>query len=192
MTDAQSVRGTWISLQPMTALNWPETSRLDELRQWHPNLGGTPPRRDAAGSFGPAMLIRDNRSAEAIGTVENSEMAGYPGVAVVLIYVNALAARPGLALEAFALYVANVFQNGARLVHLEVLEFNRPVHRMVARLGIGEQARMREQVYVAGRFWDLVVYAFDREHFDKIWKRYARSLPGGPRPPAALGGGRMP
>lgn len=181
-----------MTLQAVTPASWPEVQGLDQTRQWSPNLGGAPPQRDGSSSFGPAMLIRENRTAMAVGILENSEMAGYPGVAVVLIWVDSSLARAGLALEAFAMYVENVFASGARLVHLEVLEFNRPVHRMMARIGVREQARMREHVYAAGRFWDVLVYAFDHQQFKQMSSRYAHNLPGGGKPPAALGGRRRP
>jgi RimJ/RimL family protein N-acetyltransferase len=93
-------------------------------------------------------------------------------------------------MEAFAIYVARVFEAGARIVHLEVLSFNRPVLRMLARIGVKEQARLRDQVYAAGRFWDVLVFAFDAAQYSEIWKRYSRMLPGGDRRPAALGGVR--
>jgi len=189
VNEPSRLRGGWVTLEPVTPLNWPEVLRLDQVRGWNPNLGGAPLRGEAK-SFGPAMIIRDNSSADAIGTLENTEMAGYPGVAAVLIYVDESVARPGIALEAFALYVSNVFAAGARLVHVEILEFNRRVIRMLRRIGLDEQARQRDHVYVAGRFWDVVVYSFDAAEWERIWSRYAAMLPGGGRRPAALGGSR--
>jgi len=138
------------------------------------------------------MLIRANADGAAIGVIENGQMSGYPGVAVVLIFVDESVARPGVAMEAFAIYVARVFAAGARLVHIEVLEFNTPVLRMLARIGVDQQARLRHQAYAAGRFWDVLVFAFDAEKFENIVSRYARKLPGGDRRPAALGGKRKP
>jgi RimJ/RimL family protein N-acetyltransferase len=190
VSQATSVRGGWVTLEPVTPLNWPEVRRLDQIRQWSASLGGAPARADASTPFGPAMLIRDHRTAMAVGILENSQMAGYPGVAVVLIYVDEAIARPGLALEAFAMYVSQVFAAGARMVHFEVLEFNLRVQRSMARLGLKELARQRDQVYVAGRFWDLLVYAFDQDEWQRIRGRYARLLPGGDRGPVALGGRR--
>jgi hypothetical protein len=178
-----------VTLEPISAGGWPEVLRLDQLRQWDPNLGGAPSLRNVSTTFGPPMLVRDNRSAIAVGMLENSEMSGYPGVAVVLIFLDKATARPGLAVEAWALYIAHVFACGARLVHHEVFEFNRPVHRMFAKLGLREQVRMRDQVFIAGRFWDVIVYAFDQAEFKEMWRRHARSLPGGGRL-AALGGAR--
>jgi len=190
VSERAQLQGSWVTLEPVTTLNWPEVQRLDQVRQWNPNLGGTPTRADAPASYGPPVLIREHSTATAVGILENSQMTGYPGVAVVLIYTDEAAARPGVALEAFAMYVSSVFEAGARLVHLEVLEFNSRVHRIMKRLGLTEQARQREQAYVAGRFWDVVVYAFDARDWDRILSRYARTLPGGDRRPAALGGRR--
>jgi RimJ/RimL family protein N-acetyltransferase len=134
------------------------------------------------------MVIRANADSTAIGVVENGQMIGYPDVAVVLIFVDPLVARPGIAMEAFAIYVKSMFEAGARLVHLEVLEFNAPVLRMLGRIGVQEQARLREHVFAAGRFWDILVFAFDAAQYAHILGRYSRGLPGGDRRPAALGG----
>lgn len=190
MSGGSVLAGHWVTLEPLSEGNRLEVNRLDTIRQRTPNLGGAQGRRSVAKSFGPAMLIRETRSATAIGLVENGEMVGYPGVAVVLIYVDTELARPGVAMEAFALYVASVFESGARLVHVEVLSFNTPVLRMLARIGVREQARLRDQVYTGGRFWDVLVFAFDAAQFRKILSRYSRALPGGDRTPAALGGRR--
>jgi RimJ/RimL family protein N-acetyltransferase len=133
------------------------------------------------------MVIRANATGEAFGLVENGEMVGYPGVAVVLIFVDSAKARPGVAMEAFAMYVQHVFASGARLVHFEVVAFNEPVLRMLRRIGVNEQARLRDQMYTGGRFWDVQVFAFDAEQFKGIVSRYAHILPGGNRTPAALG-----
>ena len=188
----ESVAGNWVTLEPLSEGNQLEASRIEAVRQRTPNLGGAPGRRDFTRSFGPAMLIRAKADGAAVGLVENGHMIGYPGVAVVLIFVDPSLARPGIAMEAFAMYVARVFEAGARLVHLEVLAFNRPVLRMLARIGVAEQARLRDQVYAAGRFWDVLVFAFDADQYRQIWTRYARMLPGGDRGPAAIGGRRKP
>lgn len=179
--------GSWVSLEPLSPANRPETRRLYAVRQRTPNLGGAGGRRDTLKAFGPAVLIRARSTGIAIGLVENGEMIGYPGVAVVLIFMDPKSARPGLAFEAFAMYVAHVFESGARLVHLEVLEFNEPVLRILRRLGLEEQARLRDQVYAGGRFWDVAVFAFDAVQWAQMWNRFARILPGGDRRPAALG-----
>jgi RimJ/RimL family protein N-acetyltransferase len=137
------------------------------------------------------MLIRANGTlGEAFGLVENGEMIGYPGVALVLIFVDQDRARPGVAMEAFAMYVGQVFSSGARLVDVEVVSFNQPVLCMLRRNGVTELARLRDQMYTGGRFWDVLVCAFDAEQFSEITSRYPRLLPGGGRKAAALGSRR--
>jgi RimJ/RimL family protein N-acetyltransferase len=117
-------------------------------------------------------------------------MTGYPGVAVVLIYVDTTLARSGTGVEAIAHYVSHVFSQGARLVHMEVLELNAPVLRIMQRAGFQPQARMREQVYAAGRFWDVITFAFDAQALEGLRRRYPGLWPGDSRRPAALGGRR--
>ena len=120
------------------------------------------------------------------------EIRAEPGTRRAVTGSRYRAASNGIAMEAFAMYVARMFEAGARLVHLEVLAFNRPVLRMLARIGVAEQARLRDQVYAAGRFWDVLVFAFDADQYRQIWTRYARMLPGGDRGPAAIGARRKP
>jgi len=190
MSEPGGLIGTWVTLEAITDANRGEAAALYRIRQRTPNLGGAAGRVNGLKSFGPAMLIRANRGGEALGLVENGEMMGYSGVAVVLIFVDQERARPGVAMEAFAMYVSHVFESGARLVHVEVLAFNEPVLRMLRRIGVNEQARLRDQMYTGGRYWDVVVFAFDAVQFKEIWSRYARILPGGDRKPAALGSRR--
>jgi RimJ/RimL family protein N-acetyltransferase len=179
--------GHWVSLVPLEEADWRDASHLEDIRRRTPHLGSASGRADVSRRFGPAMVISDRRSGVAFGLIENGEMSGYPGVAVVVIFVDQSLARPGVAMEAFALYVAQVFEAGAALVHLEVLEFNSPVLRMLSRIGLTAQARLREHLYVSGRFWDVLVFAFDRPRFEQITARYADRLPGGDRRPAAIG-----
>ena len=190
VTESVVLGGSWVDLEPFAPSNEADVRRLDAIRHSTPNLGGAAGRRDPQRWFAPPMVIRSKRSGEAFGLVENGEMIGYPGVAVVLIFIDPATARAGTAMEAFALYVGHVFASGARLVHLEVMAFNKPVLRMLGRIGVKEQARLRDQVYTAGRFWDVLVFAFDATRFEKILSRYARMLPGGDRKPAAIGGRR--
>ena len=187
----EAISGTWTTLEPLSPANRGEADRLGRVRERTPNLGGLAGQQDLSRRFGAPMLIRENRGGSAIGLVSNGEMIGYPGVAVILIYVDP-EARPGIAMEAFAMYVDHVFRQGARLAHFEVLAFNTPVLRMLAKIGVREQARLRDQVYAGGRFWDVAVFAFSAGQYREIRARYARNLPGGERPPAALGGRPQP
>jgi hypothetical protein len=182
MSQGPSIVGGWVVLEPISEANRKEAARLDAIRQRTPNLGGAAAgRRDGLKAFGPAMLIRARHSGLAIGLIENGEMAGYPGVAVVLIFTDPAEAGGRLAVEAFVLYVARLFANGAALVHVEVLEFNQRVLRMARHVGLHEQVRMRDQVYAGGRFWDVIVFAADHGQWSKIFERYQPMLPGGDR-----------
>src|SRR5256885_9938656 len=105
-------------------------------------LGGQSASGHASHVYGALMLIRDLKTADAIGIVENSQMAGYPGVAVVLVFVDQSRARPGIALEAFAMFLRHVFESGAPVVHLEVLASNRPGLRMLPPIGWSSPVRL--------------------------------------------------
>ena len=124
------------------------------------------------------MLIRERRGGQAIGIVENHRMAGYPGVAVVTIFVDPDRARAGVAMEAFAIYLRHVFETGARLVHFEVLDSNAGVQRMLRTIGSEASARMREHLYVAGEFHDVLVFALTRDQFARAQARFSSMLPG--------------
>src|SRR2546430_4514765 len=191
MTVARGLRGGWVAVEAVSAANAEEVERLDEIRQRTPNLGGAGASMDARKNFGAPMVIREIASGRAIGLIENGVMSGYPDVAVVLFFTDPDVARPGIATEAFAMYVAHVFEKGARLVHLEVLAFDRPVLHMIRRLGLEEQARLRDQAYAAGRFWGVAVFSFDSKRFEEIWNRYGKMLPGGGHGPSALGSSRI-
>ena len=190
VTEPGPLSGSWVALEPIGPPNHDEASALMLVRRHTPMLGGSSAGGHASHVYGAPMLIRDLKTADAIGIVENSQMAGYPGVAVVLIFVDQSRARPGIAMEAFAMYLRHVFESGAQVVHLEVLESNEPVLRMLRRIGVSPQVHMREHLYVAGRFHDVLVFGIDRAQFQEIWGRYGAILPGGKRPPAALGGSR--
>lgn len=180
--------GHWVSLEPLSPLNRPELERLELARALVPQMGGPHPLEPVPRCFGPSMAIRANATGEVVGVIENGEMRGYPGVAVLVIFVDESRARPGCALEAYALYVHRLFRFGARLVHLEVLSFNRAVLGLLRKVGVPVQVRLREHVYAAGRFWDLLVFAFDEADWERQVARFRPRLPGGGRVPAALGG----
>jgi RimJ/RimL family protein N-acetyltransferase len=132
------------------------------------------------------MLIRDRRSGEAIGVVENHPLPGK--IAVFVVYLDRQRGRAGFGFEAVSLYISHLFDSGARLVTAEVLEFNADMIAILRKVQIVPQARLRDHVYSAGRFWDLLVYSFDRVEWVRIVDRYRRILPGGDRRPAAVGG----
>jgi RimJ/RimL family protein N-acetyltransferase len=131
------------------------------------------------------MLIRERASGAWVGLVENTALPG--GVAVFVIYLDSVRGRPGFGLEATALYVDHLFNQGARLVAMEVLGFNTRVQRILAGSGLEPQARLREHIYAGGRFWDLLVYSIDTATWGRMLEKHRTRLPGGPRKAVALG-----
>lgn len=159
-----------------------ELAEFDSRRRSMPVMGA---RRGSGGSvFAPPMLIRERRSGRAVGVVENQALPG--SVALYLIYLDPTTGRAGYGLEATALYVSHLFDSGARLVTAEVLELNAAVIGIMRKAGWPEQARLREHIYAAGRFWDLLVFSLDQESWERGIARYRARLPGGDRRPSAL------
>ena len=177
------LRGSWIELVPVAG---PEVARLDEFddeRRLNPAMGGG--GRSSSYELAPAMLIKDLRTGETVGVVENHPLPGR--VTVYVIYLNEKG-RPGFGLEATGLYLSHLFDQGARLVSMEVLSFNTAVTGMMRTARWPVQARLREQIYAAGRFWDLLVYSIDRDTWVRYLEHHKRRMPGGDRRPAALAG----
>lgn len=190
MSEVTALAGGWVNLEPLTSAHSDEVESLELVRRRTPNLGGATASSLRRPGFGLPMLIRERRGGQAVGIVENHRMTGYPGVAVVTIFVDPAQARPGVAMEAFAIYLRHVFDSGARLVHFEVLDSNAGVLRMLRTIGAAASARMREHLYVGGSFHDVLVFSLTRQQFELARARYSSMLPGGDRPPAALGGVR--
>lgn len=175
--------GTWIELEPYTASNAAEFAPLYGRRELHAAMGAGGPSQSS--EISPPMLIRDMSTGEAVGVVENHPLPGR--IAVFVVYIDRQRGRAGFGVEVFLLYMSHLFDMGARLVTGEVLEFNAVTIGILRKAGLAPQARLREHVYSAGRFWDLLIYSIDREHWVPIVQRYRRILPGGDRRPAAFG-----
>ena len=146
--------------------------------------------RASASIIAPPMIVRERRSGDALGVVQNHTLPG--DIAVFIVYLDTQLARAGFGFEAVVLYISHLFDSGARLVTSEVLEFNAPVLRVIKRIGLVPQARLREHAFAAGRFWDVHVYSMDREVWLRIIAPYRRILPGGDRKPASIGFSRRP
>ena len=136
-------------------------------------------------SIAPPMVIREKKSNHVVGVVQNHSQPG--GIAVYVVYLDPMWRRAGLGFEATALYISHLFDSGARLVAAEILEFNTQVIAIMGKGGLEPHARMREHVFVAGHYWDLLIYTIERTDWLRIIERYRRILPGGARKPAAIG-----
>jgi RimJ/RimL family protein N-acetyltransferase len=136
------------------------------------------------------MLVRVRSSGEAVGVVENHALPG--NVADFVTYLDRGRGRHGYGFESVVLYISHLFDSGARLVNSEVLECNAEMISIIRKVNVLPQARLREHVYVAGRFWDLIIYSMERAQWVGIIDRYRRILPGGDRRPSAVGGNPLP
>jgi hypothetical protein len=152
-------------------------------RRLVPAMGVDSARGESA--FSPPMIIRERRTGQPVGFVENHAMPG--GVAVLVVYMNRQRGRPGYGVEAAAIYISHLFDCGARLVVCEVLSLNDEALGIMRKAGWEPQARLRDHVYAAGRFWDLLIFSFDRTDWLRTAARYRRILPGGTRQPVAIG-----
>ena len=180
--------GTWVQLEELSEANAAEFDQIYRLRELDPAMGAG--ARSTSSAIAAPMLIRVRSSGEAIGVVENHPLPG--SVAVFVVYLDRRRSRSGFALEPIFLYISHLFDSGARLVTAEVLEFNRDMIGVLRKVRLVPQARLREHSYSAGRFWDLLVYSWDRTEWVGIVDRYRRILPGGGRRPAAFGSVRRP
>jgi len=178
-----------VTLTPMSPENADEVEALDLRRELLPAMGGAFERVILA-AYAPPVVIVDNTDGVPIGTLEHDSIVGHPGVVNLTIYADPQLARPGHALEAFGLYMDELFKRGVAVVHLEVLESNRQVIRLLERRGFKAHARYREHAYVAARRWDVLVYAVNKDEWEAIVGRFRRSFPGA-RAPAALGGSKF-
>lgn len=177
--------GSWISLEPRAQAGEAELRAIDEAWVLDPAMGGVP--FGARQVFAEPMSIRESASGAVVGMVANQRLPG--DVASFLIFLDLARGRAPHGVEATALYVSHLFDAGARLVTLDVLVFN-PVNRLLQRVGLMPQARLRDHIYTAGKFWDVLVYSFDRTEWRRAISPFLDRLPGGSRRPSALGGRR--
>jgi RimJ/RimL family protein N-acetyltransferase len=166
--EVPELHGTRVLIHPATDADREELEELAWARALHPAMGGWSP----ADHPGPGTgVVRPIGEPYAVGAVEVRPLAGYPDVANLSVYVDAQRASGGVALEAYGLVVDALLGGGARLVHQEVLELNRPVRRILRAIGLDATAVFREHAYVAGRFWDVHVFSLDTSMWDRVLAR---------------------
>ena len=170
------VAGETIVLEAVQARHAHELAELDWKRGLHPGMAG--PLAAARTAEVSTLLARSVATGRVVAVLDAADMLGYPGVRNVSIYADAASTERGEALEAYGRFVLHELDGGARLIHHEVLELNRPIQRIFAALGLQATASLRQHAYVAGRFWDVLVYAYGRPELDGI---LARVFPRGRR-----------
>jgi RimJ/RimL family protein N-acetyltransferase len=157
--------GKTISIERAAAGTHAELVSLDWLRSLHPAMAGPAMR---SGSFDNSFVVRALANGSVVGVIDVGEVAGYERIANMSVYIDTDRAKGGLALEAYILVVPWLFDHGARMIHHEVLELNGPIVRVMRAIGVSPSARYREHAYSAGRFWDVLVYAYDRSQFEQV------------------------
>jgi RimJ/RimL family protein N-acetyltransferase len=162
--------GRRVSVERATPADGKELETLDWARLLHPAMAG-PTARSLLAQPTSAHVIRALATGEIAGVLDAVQVPGYPGVASVSIFVDTARAKGGLAMEAYGLFVTALFDGGVRLVHHEVLELNRPVQRILRGIGVAPSARYRQHAYAAGRFWDVLVFSYDRHHWDHVLEK---------------------
>ena len=174
-------------MDPARAIERDERDRvrrvLDGRRELNLAMGAG--GRSKSSSTAPPMLLRSRRGGEAVGVVENHELPG--NVAVFVVYIDRQRGLAGFGSRPPPFTSATCSTVGARLVTAEVLVFNTEMNTILRKVRLVPQARLREHVYAGGRFWDVLVYSFDRAEWVRIIDRYRRSSFGGARRPAASG-----
>ncbi|MGH9086223.1 MAG: GNAT family N-acetyltransferase [Acidimicrobiales bacterium] len=161
--------GPRVRLSPPTDADRPDLDDLDWRRSLHPGMGGWLVR-PIAGDV-RTSLVRSVTDDEPIGVIDVAPLPGYAEVMSVSLYIDPTRARGGLAFEAYARVVTQLFESGTRLVHHEVLELNRPILRLFRGIGEPPSARLREHAYSAGRLWDVLVFAFDSPRWNHLLGR---------------------
>jgi len=172
-------------LEPLTPANEAEFAEIQRSMELSPAMGPIPL---GSSEIAPPMLVRALHTGRPVGLVQNQALPGK--VAVFVIFLDPKRSRRGYGLEAVFMYISHLFDSGARLVGGESVDFNVVLQQILHKVGIEPRARMREHVYRAGAFRDLVIFSFGETQWRGIVARYRRSLPGGSGRPAVFGGGR--
>ena len=176
-------QGKWVTFESVDDTNWEDVHELDILRTSVPEMGGWFVRPEPASTWS-TVLIRSRRDGTAVGVLDAMALPGYPGVANVSIFMNRAAAPTTWGMDAYGIYVSYLFSQGVRLIHHEVLEMNRPVHRILRGILLEPTAHLREHGYSAGRWWDVLVYSYDITHWQRALGKFSTrelahlSLPG--------------
>ena len=166
------LEGQLITLESAHEDNWDLIVDIDAERVENPALGGAFVRPLPTSPLS-TMLVRERESGRPLGVLDALPLTGYPGVANVTMVFSGDTRRSVLAINAYGVFVAALFAHGVRIVHHEVLEFNTPVQRLLARGPLLEPtARLRDHAYAAGRWWDVLVYSFDAEHWRDVVDKF--------------------
>jgi RimJ/RimL family protein N-acetyltransferase len=173
-----NLEGRWVRLEPVTEQLNADIGALDRKSEVLPQMGGIIQRQIHSDVFGaPIMVIRVRSTNIAAGIIANRALKDHKGVCSVWFYTDRTVIRPGFAVEAFSLYINYLFQMRAEKIYMEILEFNTPVIKFLHRCGLSLLVRTRKSYYIAGHFWDTVIFAFDQVEWETVRERSRIFLP---------------
>ncbi len=118
------------------------------------------------------MVLSQGRPVGLVFDYERSLEDGHTKVAAMLL--DDCCGR-GAGVIATALFSQWLFQNlPVRKLYLDVFEFNKPVLRMLNKLGLQEEMKRTEHRYWNGRYWDQYGFAFYRADLPQLIERLSR------------------
>ena len=175
---APTIVGERVSITPLAEADRDELAELDWDRAAHPAMAGWAAHPVGQAAAGTALLRsrRESTRGQLVGAIDAMTLPGYDGVANVSIFTDTSRAAGGLALEGYGLYVDDLFRQGARLIHHEVLSLNLPIRRAMRAFRLQPTATYRDHAYAAGRFWDVLVYSYGEDH----WRSTLAAMPNNP------------
>lgn len=163
------LEGRLIDLTPVLSEDRAELHNLDRQCELLPQMEGVSQRNSDLQSFLPTMLIK-TKAKKVVGVIACTEHPEFDKVGIVSLYINIEKSRPGASLEAIFLYFDAMFRYGFEHIHCEVLEFNWDMLRILAKGYIKPVACLRKHSYIAGQFWNVYIFVFDKQMWESIKK----------------------
>lgn len=165
--------GRFVKLQPPDPA---ELARLDALRHIEPRTPQTFARDfSLAGPLGP-MLVRGVASHAIYGVVDGFMPMSQSDVVELTVFLDPHRSLPGAAIEAYLLYARALFHAGVRTLRISILDGDQMGRRVMGRIGLRAQVRMREHQWSGGRLHDLLIYVVHVEEVARIDSAVAAAL----------------
>ena len=143
-----------------------------EPRTPHGGLGEEGPPGHFLASDQPVgpLLVRGARSGEAYGFATGYRPAGSAEVDL-SVFLDPRRSPPGVGPEAYLLYARRLAEDGVPAVRIIRLGGDDLARRMLERLGLRPQVRMREHVWSGGTLHDWLAYRLAAEEIDRVERR---------------------
>jgi RimJ/RimL family protein N-acetyltransferase len=182
---AASCEGRWVKLRPLSRHDYPTffqwRADVESLHLWSserrvPTLEEYANELENLLATTITFLILTPRE-EPIGFVQAYHLNHSQGWCRFLIYVAPEHRQSGYVLEAPLLFGDYIFSNfNFRKVYADVFEYNEDVLSMLRRGGFVEEGRLKEHIFFAGQFWDLINLALYRRAWEELRQRLGFSI----------------